>query len=341
MNIKDELHEYYGRIEENILTSNEEGYWSNLDKDENTKLISAIKHMSTKEAIRKYHGWLFDIIFSPKRAVGLELIDLTGDEACVDYGCMWGALTIPLAKRCRYVLGIDQTLDSLKFLNIRLREEKLTNVSLLCENLTSIQSFMNTFDIAIVNGVLEWIPEEGTIELKSYYGKPKSKQYSGNPGYKQENFLRKVYKSLKNNGKLYLAIENRYDFKMFLGVKDPHANLLFISFLPRAIANWISWRQLGRPYVNWLYSFNGIKFLLKKVGFSKVDLFMCFPDYRFPEKIIPYESSLENFTLTISSKNARGKRTVKRLLGRSAEYLIFKIFKLKYLAPSIIAVASK
>jgi len=195
--------------------------------------------------------------------------------------------------------------------------------------------------VAIVNGVLEWIPEEGPIELKSYYGKYDKKKYKRNPFLQQRNFLRSINQLLHKKGKLYLAIENRYDFKMFLGVKDPHANLLFTSFLPRKLSNWFSMIKLGRLYTNWLYSFEGINLLLKDSGFSKVDLYMCFHDYRFPERIIPYSNVLKNYDLTISSKNANGQKTVKRFLARSAEYVTFKLLKAKVFAPSIIAIGYK
>ena len=42
------------------------------------------------------------------------------------------------------------------------------------------------------------------------------------------------------DGELLLAIETRYDFKQFIGGKDPHVNLYFTSFMPRWIAILIS-----------------------------------------------------------------------------------------------------
>ena len=336
-----ELQDNYKKNAENIFTADKEGYWSNLGKNENQHLLSALKEASTSDAVLKYYPDLFSIIFSPKRQGGLELLELSGNENCIDYGCMWGALTVPLAKRCNYVLAVDQTLDSLKFLSARIKEEKLDNVDLLCANLNDLRKFRNKFDLAIVNGIVEWIAEEGNIELKRYYGQYQHKDYNGNPGREQVSFLKNVYQNLSSQGRIYLAIENRYDFKMFFGAKDPHVDLLFTSFLPRRMANWVSKICLGRPYVNWLYSFQGIKSLLRDCGFSKIELFMCFPDYRFPERIIPYAGSLINFSPTISLENEKGKRPLRRLLARIGESLIFKTLRLKFFAPSIIAIAYK
>jgi len=327
-----------------FLTQYDDSYWSNLSRDENKLLIESLKNNTAREALVKHQPWLEDIIYSPKRQAGLELLQLTGNEFCIDYGCMWGALSIPLAKRTRFVLGIDQTLDSLRFLKARIEEEKLSNIELLCHDIRKIQILPDDIkaDIAIVNGVLEWVPEEGPIELGNYYGKYAPKRYLNHPGYQQEYFLRQVYQNLKGHGKLYLAIENRFDFKMFLGVKDPHANIMFVSILPRKIANYVSLLRLGRPYVNWLYSFDGINALLKKAGFSKVDLYMCFPDYRFPERIIPYENSLDDgYALMISSRNSKGKRTIKRTLARVLQTLAYRLIRENYFAPSIIAIGYK
>ncbi len=339
--IRDEIQKEYKKVEENIYTTGSEGYWSNLNKDENDELINDLESLTTEQAVNKHCPNLFNIIFSPKRVGGLELLELSGNETCVDYGCMWGALTLGLAKRCQYVLGVDQTMNSLRFLNKRLIEERLGNVDLLCSNLKDMKELKDEFDVAILNGVLEWIPEEGTIELKAYYGKFQTKEMDIDPRRQQLDFLKKAYQNLKSNGKLYLAIENRFDFKMFLGVKDPHANTLFTTVVPRKVANWMSLKKLGRPYVNWIYSFRGITTLLKSAGFSTVDMYMCFPDYRFPEKILPYEASLKNFMPTISTRNAEGRRSIKRILARITEVTLFRYLRARYLAPSIIAIGHK
>ncbi|MDD5428992.1 MAG: class I SAM-dependent methyltransferase [Candidatus Omnitrophica bacterium] len=340
--IRHELQAGYKKAAGNIFISDRQGYWSNLDKDESRRLADISSETGPRAAVRKHYPQFFNVIFSPKRQGGLELLDLSGEESCVDYGCMWGAMTIPLAKRCGYVLGVDQTLDSLRFLSTRLKEEKLDNVDLLCSNLKSLGNFRNKFDVALVNGVLEWIPESGDIELKRYYGQYKPKEYSGpTPGEQQLAFLKTVHRNLNDGGRIYLAIENRFDFKMFLGAKEPHSNLFFVSFLPRKAADWISKIKLGRPFTNWLYSFKGIKKVLEESGFSRVELYMCFPDYRYPERIIPYGGSLKDFTPTISPANDMGRKSYKRFLARIGEFAIFGILRLKFFAPSIIAIGHK
>jgi len=344
MEILNLLKSRYQVGEEGIFYSDNNGYWLNSNKEENKILLESLQHYPAKEVLVKYRAWLENVIYSPKREAGLELLQLSGDEFCIDYGCTWGTLTIPLAKRVKFVLGIGQTFDSLRFLDARMKEERLSNIALLCHDIRKMPVLPDNVraDIAVVNGVLEWVPEEGPIELKNYFERYNAKKYSDHPGYQQEFFLKQICQNLQSHGKLYLAIENRFDFKTFLGVRDPHVDIPFVSFLPRKIADLVSWAKSGRPYVNWLYSFNGIDSLLKRVGFSKVDLYMCFPDYRFPERIIPYANPLDNDpVLMISTRNAIGKRIFKKVLGKSLQMVAYKLFKANFFSPSIIAIGYK
>lgn len=141
---------------------------------------------------------------------------------------------------------------------------------------------------------------------------------------------------MKEGGKLYLAIENRYAYEMFLGSPDPHNNLRFTSIAPRNVADRISKKYLGRPYVNWLYPFNELEHLLKESDFTSVDSYLCFPDYLFPEKIISYSNNLSDFSSVKIGSTPR-KQYFKRLV----ENLLFRKLKLKWLAPSIIVIAYK
>ena len=68
---------------------------------------------------------------------------------------------------------------------------------------------------------------------------------------------------------------------------------------------------------------------------------MRFPDYRFPERIIPLGESLGDFRPTISPTNARGRRSLKRRVARVLEYIAFRQLRMSRLAPSIVAIAFK
>ncbi|MBF0205430.1 MAG: class I SAM-dependent methyltransferase [Oligoflexia bacterium] len=344
MNFEKFLTENFKTTSEGIYTGTKSGYWSNLSMNENTAMLKKLQEHTCNEVIRNTYPQLEEIIFSPKRHTGLPLLEMTNNDICIDYGCMWGALTIPLAKKTAHVFAVDQTLESILFLKARLREEKINNVSLICNDIRTMPEIPSNLrpNIAIVNGVLEWVPETGVIELKSFWGKQEKRIYSGNPKKKQVDFLKNVLLNLKSGGKLYLAIENRYDFRMFLGEVDPHSGIPFTSILPRFLANIESKILLKRPYLSWIYSFEEIRnILLKDVGFTKVDLYACFPHYHFPQNIVPYSKKNIPFTPSISVRNDRGKIKLKRMVGRSLEYLFFNFKGAHFFSPSIIALAYK
>lgn len=316
-----------------------EGYWSNLSKEENTDLIKLLEKHTTREAVSIKMPMISDVIFSEKRPVGLELLNLSGKEVAIDLGCMWGAITIPLAKQVDYVLGVDQTLESLKFTEARLKEEEIKNASFLNANLRDFVIPEKTFDIAIVNGVLEWLPEVEDVELSNYWYKRIKRKAQGNPRDIQLDFLKNVNQGLTDDGRLMLAIENRYDYKMFFGTRDPHTGTLFTTISPRWLANIISLIFRKREYRPWIYSFNGTKKLLMEAGYSDITLYSCWPDYRFPEFINKYGEVNNYFSPTSSIRN--GKRTIKGIIANRVEWLLFKVFNFQFFAPSMIIIAKK
>lgn len=325
--------------------SSPEGYWSNLSKKDQAFLLRSLEGDSTRNVVNKWFPMLENIIFDPMRPVGLRLLEIKEHEVGVDYGCMWGNLLIYCAKNCRSMLGVDQTRESLEFVKYRLKEENLFNCYLLNTNLRKSLPLKETFDFAIVNGVLEWIPDDNDVELKAFLRKSKSriKKPSSNPKLVQFDFLRMVYRNLKPAGKLYLAIENRYDYQHFLWKKDVHPGLFYTAFLPRKIANIISNIWYGRPYVNYIYSRRELEKLIKRAGFETVETYAVFPDYRFPKKIIPFRENMqENFEPVYGGRKTRNVvKKAFRKMRRNLDWLVYKRLSLFELAPSFIVVARK
>ena len=138
---------------------------------------------------------------------------------------------------------------------------------------------------------------------------------------------------------IYPKDKNRYDFKMFFGMNDPHSNLLLTSVMPKALANIVSYLFLGRPYVNWIYSKKELENILIKLGYKNIEFYFAFPDYRFPEKIIHSEKSLNNFYPTINFRDKNRNIKIKRFFGFIIEYIVFRILKFKQIVPSFIVVA--
>ena len=316
------------------------GYWSNLNREDNERFLKELPLLGSKKTVEKYFPEHFDVIFSPKRAGGLPLLNSGSGELIVDVGCMWGALTIPLARTGCNVVAIDQTLESILLLKQRLMEDNLPNVDVVCADLKKIGFKGSSVDKFVINGVLEWIPESGVIELKKYYGKRQGaeKKYDKSDPYDlQLKFLKGIYNGLKPDGSLYLAIENRYDIFNFFGMPDPHCSLRFITFLPRFLQNMVSKVFLGRPYINWTYSAGGLKKLLKEAGFCDAKISYAFPDYRSPEQIL----SKAGMGYYRPCKFRRAKNIFEKVVCYVIEDILFRRLKLTAFAPSFVVLAKR
>lgn len=314
------------------------GYWSTLSKEENERFVSLLESKSPKEAVEEIMPFSKDMIFSEKREAALELLNHSSAGVCIDYGCMWGVMSIGMAKRGHTVLAIDQTNESLMFLRHRSESEGLGNIFMIQDDLREL-SLKETANFALINGVLEWIPITGDVYIKDYYEKTDANNsLNDDPSKMQARFLKKVYSSLAEDGKMMLAIECRNNYEYFLGKRDPHVNLLFTTFLPRFIANAISWLFISKPYRNYIYSFKEMRKLVIDAGFRDVQVYAAFPDYHFPELILPFTEA--GFDLYNNYSNPR-RITFKQKLAYYIELLLMKVLKFKSVSPAIVIIATK
>ena len=322
-----------------IFKSGREGYWSNLSKQENNKFEKILENYGTKKAVQSVIPQFKDMIYSEKREAALELLDHEKPGICIDFGCMWGVMSVGMAKRGHEVISIDQTYQSLLFLKKRAKEDCLNNIHIVQDDIKKT-NFTNLADFAIVNGVLEWIPIIEDVEVEKFY--EKSPNYGVEdlemPSDMQKQFLKTVYSSLKEEGEMMLAIENRHSHQYYMGRKDPHANLLFTTFLPRPFSNFISKIFHNKPYRTHIYSFKDMESMVKGAGFKECETYMCFPDYHFPELIISYS---DQGVLEYRKYPNENRITIKQKISYYVEYFIMKYFKAKFFAPAIIIVAKK
>ena len=92
-----------------------DGYWSNLEQSKNKEYVKDLEALGSKKTVDQYFPEHEDAIFSLKRAGGLATLDFTETDTVLDAGCMWGALSIPLARTRAKVVAVDQTEESLRF----------------------------------------------------------------------------------------------------------------------------------------------------------------------------------------------------------------------------------
>lgn len=339
MKIEEEITRlYHERDSLGIYRSGRGGYWSNLSKDDNKHFLDVIQSKGVRKAVETVIPMYEDMIFSEKREAILELLDHSKPGVCIDYGCMWGVLSIGMAKRGHQVVAVDQTEFSLNFLKARIDEENINSIHLVQDDIKRTE-FENIADFALVNGVLEWVPVTEEVDVQKYYQRGDGASLKlDDPRDMQLSFLKSVRASLADNGKMVLSIENRHCYQYYLGRRDPHENLFFTTFLPRMMSNLISRIFHKKDYRSYIYSFKEMQKLVYEAGFSEVETFMVFPDYHFPELILPYSKLGLNSYDYYPNKN---RVTKKQKIAYYCEYVITKYLRIKALSPAIMIVAKK
>ena len=246
-------------------------YWCNVSREKMQHLNRRAEETgdwlnSAREIIPEYADHFIPFY----RADSQFLWPTNKDSIILDAGSMWGGLTIPAAQFHREVYAVDKTIETLEFLKIRAEQMGFKNIRTFAAPVKSLPFADNLFDLVILNGVLEWVGlEEDTILEQHWKGTRNEKQvYSQTPEAMQIDVLKEVRRVLKQNGCLYIAIENRYGIQYFLTYPDDHNNVRFVTFLPRFLANKIS-KIMGKgKYQTYIYSPGQLANLLRKSGFN-------------------------------------------------------------------------
>lgn len=316
------------------------GYWSMLDKDTMAAFQNDLGTMSPQDVVRKHFPDLEDLIFSPRRTGGIGMLDISPDDVVVDAGCMWGALTVPLARTGATVIGLDQTIHSLNLLRARLDEEGLDNAHVVQTDLNQIEFEPNSVDVLVLNGVMEWLAE-GDIEAQKMWDThaydTDAKQMRSTPRDVQLRFLKTVCAALKPGGHIYLAIENRYDVANFFGARDPHTGQRGVTVLPRGLQDKLARAITGRSYRAWIYGQDQLTGLLLEAGFSSSTTHYVFPDYRYPDLIL----SKDGMSQFRPVRYLKAGRFITKLYWYVLETVFYKILKCGALAPSFVVIGRK
>ena len=232
------------------------------------QLLTISEERGWSKAIQEVYGysdygfWISDV----SRGCGVLLTSINKKSRVLDAGCGWGALSLFAAPIADEVHAIDSTFDAVKFLAIRTRQEGIENICPAVGDLLKLPFPEDYFDIVLLNGVLEWIPffEEST----------------SSPYHIQLSGLREVKRVLKHGGEIYLGIENRYALKYFLGARDEHTGLPFVTILPRRLASAVSRLSGKGPYRNYTYSLSGLKKLFAKSVLKFAKVYLPLKSYR-------------------------------------------------------------
>ena len=259
-------------------------YFGEVSRDEIGRLVVAAETGYWLEAVKR-HFWdsnpdMYYYIADLTRAAWIPLLPLSPDSTVLDVGAGLGAITHALALNYHHVVAVEPIEERVAFTKIRARQEHLDNVELIQTTVTELPFLENTFDLIVLNGILEWVGEW---------------RRDLDPRDAQIQTLRDLRRLLKPGGIILIGIENRIGLGSFLSRVD-HSGLPYTSLMPRAVAS--AYLRFRRPafhrasidstqgYRTYTYSPRGYLKLLRKAGFDSADFWWPPDGYNAPHGML-------------------------------------------------------
>ena len=271
----------------------QEHYWGEIGKDDFQALHDFIEnHREFSVAVQEYFEThprkdLFPYITDIRgRNSWYELLSLQSTTVAVDLGAGLGAISEFLSSRFRRVYAVEGCRERCSFLAMRNQKKGLENICVIHNSIYNLPFKERSIDLVVCNGILEWaaLGTEGSVfEI-------------------QLKLLIEIGRVLKDDGVLYIGIENRFGRQYFHGSPD-HTGTKYTSLMPRWCANFVTMHRhrkfLGNfwfytddrsaKYRTYTYSIIGYRNLLSRAGLSHNKFFCVEPSYDIPRFSYPWD----------------------------------------------------
>jgi SAM-dependent methyltransferase len=264
-------------------------YWGEVTQEHALSILEEVRQLGWREAAT--HRFKCDpdflaTVIGNQRVSWFPLLGLGADSVALDIGSGYGAITHALSSLVGQVYSLEAIPERVEFTRLRLSQERILNVHQIQATALDPPFCDESFDLIVVNGVLEWVGE---------WDQNRSAREV------QLGFLRKLAKLLKRSGVLVIGIENRFSYSVFRGAID-HSGLSYTSLMPRKVAS-LYMRHVNRnqyrttlparrEYRTLTYSERGYRKLLKEAGIPQHSFSWSDPGYNEPLSLIPLRGFL-------------------------------------------------
>lgn len=242
-------------------------------EDELLDIVSKYGEEAFDTIIKEKNSWPILYHLSDMRQNIVTWYPFKDKANILEVGAGCGAITGALTDRADRVVALDLSKKRSTINAARNREKQ--NLEVMVGNFNDIQSnIQERFDYVTLIGVFEYA--ESYIEEES----------------PQEVFFEKINALLKDDGKILIAIENRFGLKYFAGCKEDH-----FSLFGEGISGYNSTKGVR--------TFNRDEWirLLDKCGFKNYKIYYPYPDYKFPTTIYSDEYMPKAGELTNNIRN--------------------------------------
>lgn len=295
---------------ENILNlkyyKGEDLYSDGDIEDELLNIVSQYDDFT--DILKNDDRWPILYHLSPIRENLLEWYDYKNNSSLLEIGAGCGAVTGAFCKKVDRVVGVE--LSKRRSLINANRNGKYGNLEIMVGNFEDVV-IEEKFDYVSLIGVLEYSPLY--INSKTPF----------------EDMLTKTKSMLKEDGKLIIAIENKMGLKYMAGATEDHTGKAFDG-----VDGYV-----GVKHVKTL-SKNQLEKMLYEAGYSNLEFYYPFPDYKLPtvvysEDMLPKPGELRNIV------NVYDRERFTTFDEESAFDQLCEDSKLEYFANSFLIFASK
>ena len=244
--------EYIGKIKLDLSKyPGEDYYCDGAVEDELLKVVRDLSSVEYAKEIEERKKWPILYHLSPLRENIVDWIPMDKDAKVLEVGSGCGAITGAFARKAKEVVCVD--LSKKRSMINAYRHSEAENVTIHVGNFKDIEPTLPTdFDYICLIGVFEY--------GKSYIG--------GETPY--EDFLNILLPHLEENGRIVIAIENKYGLKYFAGCREDHLGTYFSSIENYADGGGVR-----------TFSRTGLEKIFKKCAVAEYHFYYPYPDYKF------------------------------------------------------------
>jgi len=229
-----------------------DGYSDGDIEDELLNLVT--NNSDVMEILAAEKRWPILYHLSPVRQNILEWYPFREGAQVLEVGSGCGAITGVLCRKAGQVTCIELS-KRRSLININ-RNREYGNLEIMVGNFNDIR----------LDKKYDYITLIGVMEYAGYYTSSESPFVS---------FLENIKKMLKPDGKLLIAIENKFGLKYWAGAREDHTGVYFDG-----IEGYHATESQVRTF-----SKDELTKIIRDAGYSAIEYFYPFPDYKFPTQI--------------------------------------------------------
>lgn len=247
----------------------EDFYSDGTIEDELLAVAKEHKPQEFPEIIEQKKNWPVFYHLSPFRANIIDWLPIKKTDKVLEIGSGCGAITGTLAQKAGSVTCID--LSKKRSLVNAYRNQEKDNITIMVGNFKDIEPHLPCdYDYVFLIGVFEY--------GQAYIG--------GTTPY--EDFMKICNRHRKEQGRLVIAIENKFGMKYWAGCREDHVGTYFagIQGYPNG--------GVARTFTK-----KGLEKILKSAGIGQYSFYYPYPDYKFAttiysDRYLPGQGELAN-----------------------------------------------